>query len=249
MSTLPNMTHDYSKAPRLYVPDDLREGAVINLSSDHAHYLMHVMRKVTGDAVRIFNGRNGEFVAVLSPKSKKTTELIDLKRSKNQKNAAIKIHLYFAPIKKDRLAMMIEKSVELGITDFHPIITDRTENRKYNEDKVMRYIIEAAEQCERMDMPTLHKGVSLHQCQFINPTFAAIERRNDIAAFKPQQNNQDIGLAIGPEGGWTADEIQLLITHKNVTPVHLGDLILRAETAAFFMISQIDKSTSMPTQP
>lgn len=237
------MTHDYSKAPRLYVPDDLTEGAIIDLSPDHAHYLLHVMRKNVGDFVRVFNGRDGEFVAVLSPKSKKIMELIDLKRSKNQKNAAVKIHLYFAPIKKDRLAILIEKAVELGVTDLYPVITDRTENRKFNEEKMMRHIIEAAEQCERMDIPTLHKSTSFHQCQFIHPTFAAIERRDDIAAFKPQQNNQDVGLAIGPEGGWTKDEIQLFMTHSNVTPVHLGDLILRAETAAFFMISQIDKST------
>lgn len=237
------MIDDYSKAPRLYVPDDLTEGAIITLSPDHAHYLQNVMRKAAGDIIRIFNGRDGEFVATLSPKSKKTAELIDLKRSKKQKNAAIKIHLYFAPIKKDRLSWIMEKAVELGVTDFHPIITDRTENRKYNADKITKQIIEAAEQCERLDMPIMHNAVHLNQCQFIHPTFAAIERLDYIPPFQPQQNKTDIGLAIGPEGGWTQNEISLLSSHENITPVHLGDLILRAETAALFMISQIDKST------
>jgi 16S rRNA (uracil1498-N3)-methyltransferase len=236
------MIQDYSKAPRLYVDNDLGEGVTLSLSTDHAHYLMSVMRKGAGDFIRVFNGRDGEFIAQLSPQSKKSAELKNLSRIKIQKKSETKIHLYCAPIKKDRFSWMIEKAVELGVTDFHPIITDRTENRKMNIDKITKYIIEAAEQCERMDVPIFHPAISIRQCDFVNPTFAAIERNNETSLFQSQINSKDIGLVVGPEGGWTQDEIDFLLSHKNITPVHLGDLILRAETAAIFMISKIDKS-------
>jgi len=230
------MTSDYTKAPRLYVPDDLSNND-ISLSRDHAHYLINVMRKSDGDVVRIFNGRDGEFISKISIINKKNVELKWLEKIKNQSVSARNIHLYCPPIKKDRFAFMIEKAVELGVTEIQPIISDRTQNAKINIEKCEKQIIEAVEQCERMDIPTIHKPKSIDQCDFINPSYVAIERA-DITKFQIQDGD-NVGVIIGPEGGWTESEINTLSNHQNITAVSLGDNILRAETAAVFMLSRI----------
>lgn len=187
--------------------------------------------------VRIFNGRDGEYIAKISIINKKNIELKWLERIREQTQSLRKIHLYCAPIKKDRMGFMIEKAVELGVTDIHPIATDRTQNAKINHEKIEKQIIEAAEQCERMDIPTLHPIQKLSDCRFDFEVYAGIERAH-VERFNPQTTN-DIGVIIGPEGGWSDAEIEYLSNHKNVTAVSLGDNILRAETAAIFMLSRI----------
>jgi len=232
------MSSDYSKAPRLYVPDDLSVGVTAQLSRDHAHYLINVMRKNDGDIIRIFNGIDGEFIGKLSILNKKSVELKWLEKMKEQPGSGYKINLYVAPIKKDRMAFAVEKAVELGVTDIHPIITDFTQHGKINRDKVEKQIIEALEQCERLSVPTLHSVKKLKQINFIAPTYAAIERDGDVPIFQCEHTS-DIGLLIGPEGGWSDNERDFIHANKNLTPVSLGDNILRAETATIFMLSRI----------
>jgi 16S rRNA (uracil1498-N3)-methyltransferase len=196
------------------------------------------MRLKDGDIIRIFNGQDGEFTGLLSQTSKKSVSLISLTKIYEQPIEVRKIHLYFAPIKKDRLPYLIEKSVELGVTDLHPIITERTENRHLNLEKLDRYIIEASEQCERMNVPKLHPSITLMKSNFITPTYAAVEREDGLPLFQPKDNS-DLGIIIGPEGGWTQLEKTILQTHPSIIPTSLGSRILRAETAAVFMISRI----------
>ena len=225
------------KYPRLYISDPLSVGEKIKFTTDDHHYLTNVLRKSAGDQLRLFNGRDGEFLAQLENVSKKSSEAKIKLLLKSQPQADRHVRLYFAPIKKDRLPFLIEKAVELGVTDFHPVLTTRTENRKYREDKIKSYIKEAAEQCERLDFPILHESLSLTDCPFESPTYAAIERE-DNPLFSPQEKT--LGILIGPEGGWTGDEIDYLSTLSHITPVSLGSNILRAETAALFMLSRIE---------
>ena len=230
------MKQDYTKSPRLFIENELGENTSVQLHQDHVHYLSTVLRKADGDFIRVFNGTDGEFLGKFVPTSKKKAELTSLKKLKQQPQHIPSVHLYFAPIKKDRMAFLIEKAVELGVTDIHPIITDRTENRKPNIIKLQSYIVEAAEQCERLDMPKLHPTCPIATVNFYNPTFAAIERDN-YSLFTSSQKS--LGIFIGPEGGWTDEERQLLINHAHIRPVSLGDKILRAETAALFMLARI----------
>tara|TARA_B100001750_G_scaffold243263_2_gene258156 strand:+ start:32 stop:730 length:699 start_codon:yes stop_codon:yes gene_type:complete len=230
------MNNDYTKSPRLYVSNDLADKGIVPLSKEHAHYLLSVLRKTDGDLVRVFNGRHGEYVAQLCPLTKKSGELRDLKQIRPQPDSGHQIHLYFAPIKKDRLSFLIEKAVELGVTDLHPVITAHTENRKPNIEKIHSYITEAAEQCERLDIPVLHPIIPVLNCNFFAPTYAALER-GDHAFFQP--NASSMGICIGPEGGWSEEEGVFLKGNPSVHPVSLGERILRAETAALFMLSRI----------
>lgn len=235
MVILHTMNSDYTKSPRLYLPDALSENGTVILSKEHAHYLLSVLRKTNGEIIRIFNGTDGEFIGIISPTSKKAADIIDLKKIKDQPTTIKKIHLYFAPIKKDRLGFLIEKTVELGVTDLHPVMTAHTENRKPNMDKIQAYITEAAEQSERLDMPVLHEVQNIMNCKFHTPTYAAIERSEyNLLSL----SNRSTGLLVGPEGGWSDEEVTYLTTLESIHPVSLGANILRAETAALFMLAR-----------
>lgn len=230
------MEPDIINSPRIYVDQNLTDGGSIELADQHVHYLLKVLKLEEGEPVRVFNGRDGEFVGEFRPDSKKHASLDTLTLLYEQPEPRHDIHLYFAPIKKDRLAFLIEKAVELGVTNLHPILTAHTENRKPNMDKIQAYIIEAAEQCERMDIPVLHPIENMVACRFHNPTFVAIERV-DYGPFDTSQS--EVGIMIGPEGGWSKEEKDFLLAHEKMHPVSLGKRILRAETAALFMLSRI----------
>lgn len=234
--TIVTMKHDLTKRPRLYVDDDLSNNAEIPLNEPHARYLLSVMRQREGDTIRVFNGRHGEYSGDLIPLSKKKAMLKNLRLLVAQPEPKGEIHLYFAPIKKDRLPFLVEKAVELGVTDLYPVLSAHTENRKPNMEKIKAYIIEATEQCERLDIPVLHPIQNMVTCDFYDPTFAAIERK-DYSLFESSQSK--LGLMIGPEGGWSEEEKSFLLNHNNIRPVSLGSLILRAETAALYMLAKI----------
>lgn len=233
------MTRKTTKAPRIYGAYDLKIGNTVPLTDDHCHYLLSVMRREDGDVVRVFNGTDGEFLGEIAKTGKKNASLNITEQLREQCETSRKVHLYFAPIKKDRLGFLIEKVVELGVTDLHPILTAHTENRKFNPEKVHKQMIEASEQCERLDIPTLHDVCSLADLIDVSvPIYAALERC-EATIFMPTAG--DVVCLIGPEGGWHGDEITFLQGLDNVTPVSLGNNILRAETAAMFMLSRISQ--------
>ncbi|HEU4838108.1 MAG TPA: 16S rRNA (uracil(1498)-N(3))-methyltransferase [Micavibrio sp.] len=225
---------DLTKTTRVYTDQPLGEGISLSLEGDVHHYLRNVMRVAAGQAVRIFNGRDGEFVARLEKIDKRQIETTLENRIREQKHPAHKLHLLFAPIKKERMDWIIEKAVELGATDLHPVLTQNTDMRKINAERIEAQIIEAAEQCERMDIPALHEiedlRDKLERWPGEIPLLAAIERMGIESV--PRGVDYDCGLLVGPSGGFTAEEKQELVSHGYVRPVSLGKNILRTETAA-----------------
>lgn len=233
------MKTDQTKAPRLYCDTSLGQGVAAPLGDEQSHYLLNVMRRQDGDHIRAFNGRDGEWMTRLVKIGKKSALLQCEELIAAQYTPAHKTHLFFAPIKKDRLSFLIEKSVELGVTDLHPVISDRTENRHLNFDRLQKQIIEAAEQCERTDIPVLHDTAPLASVSDTDfPVIAAIERDDDIPFMPITTTPATCGYVTGPEGGWTASEIAFLKQCQNIRPVHLGRRILRAETAIIYMLAR-----------
>ena len=228
------------KSPRLYVSDPIKDGQEINLLPAHVHYLSGVMRLKEGAEIRIFNSRDGEWISTFHPINKKTATLRASENIKPQPSTKRRIHLIFAPIKKQRMDFMVEKAVELGATDLHPILTQNTEVRKINTERVQAQIIEATEQCERLDLPTLHALEAMDKkCTGWDKSttlLCGLERHEcpHISAFK---NEKDVAFLIGPEGGFTKEEVTMLTSLDQITPVNLGDTILRAETAALYGLS------------
>jgi 16S rRNA (uracil1498-N3)-methyltransferase len=232
------MTDDYIKLPRLYVDGELKTEA--SLGEGPAHYLRSVLRLSGGARLRLFNGRDGEWLGEIAALDKKAASVRLLEQIKKQPSARTPVHLLFAPIKKDRLDFLIEKSVELGVTDLHPIVTNRTEIRKVNNERLQAQITEAAEQCERLDLPALHAlsdlPVKLAGWDSAIPLLACIER---AGAPVLRHVNPPAAILIGPEGGFDESEKAALARYAFIKPVSLGDSILRAETAALKALSLV----------
>lgn len=230
------MNHSAHKLPRLYVDAPFAAGADIPLSADHTHYFKTVLRRQDGDSIRLFNGRDGEWLCTLRSLTKKGGVAQPVQRLRDQGAARMAVHLYVAPIKKARMDWVIEKSVELGVTDIHPVITQNTEIREINTDRVHQQMIEAAEQCERLDIPRLHPIQKL-QAVTASAMLACIERDADaksLVDIMPAQG--PLAFLIGPEGGFTAEETTWIKRQPGWVPVALGPQILRAETAATLVL-------------
>lgn len=114
------------------------------------------MRREPGDLVRLFNGRDGEWLGEIEALGKKDGRVLPLEQVKVQPVKAPEVHLIFTPLQKNRLDFLVEKAAELGATALHPVLTARTEHRKINEERAGLQLIEASEQCERLDIPVLH---------------------------------------------------------------------------------------------
>lgn len=235
--------------PRLYVDADLTPGTVVDLGDGPSHYLKTVMRRKAGDAVRVFDGRVGEFLAHILPEPKGNDatpiQIDDLIRPVPATKSCVQV--IFPPLKKDALDVLIEKSVELGATDFFPVTTDQADVRALNPSRIQAQIIESAEQCESLIMPRLHP---LHRLEKLLATWpddqmiiAAIERV-DAPLFRSLPRTlytkMDVRtILVGPAGGFSKAEKNMLLNMPRVQAVSLGDRILRAETAVIAMLSAL----------
>lgn len=220
------------KLPRLYTEYPLSDKVVIPLSAGQAHYLHTVLRRSNGDSVRLFDGVNGEWRGHLEDLGKKSGNIILTEQLARQPDNARKIHLLFAPIKKHRMDWLIEKAVELGATDFHPVLTQNTEVRKINDERLRQQIFEAAEQCERFEIPNLHDLKKIDNILSEWPgniQLLSCLERYDAKRIDEFKGDSDIAFLIGPEGGFTSEEKDRIAKHS--TPVSLGETILRCETA------------------
>ena len=233
---------DIRKSPRLFVNQALGAQQTIALEAAQTHYLKNVLRRPDASLLRVFNGVDGEWGAVLRHDGKRDAVIFCEKLLRPQQYRTPRIHLLFAPIKKDRMDFLIEKSVELGVTDLQPVLTAQTMVRAVNEDRLAAQIVEAAEQCERVDLPRLHQPGFLPDVMrawdAAIPLYAALERV-EAPPLHALPGVDCCGLLIGPEGGFTPSEIVEIKRQRFVQPVSLGPDILRAETAALAGIVQI----------
>jgi 16S rRNA (uracil1498-N3)-methyltransferase len=235
---------DIRHAPRVFLDADVRAGEAISVSSDQAHYLQHVMRLKCGDALRVFNGRDGEWQAAIGMISKRGVEIVPGASLKPQA-AEPDLELCCAPIKKAHFDFLIEKATELGVSAIRPVLTARAQVREVNTERLRALAIEAAEQSERMSIPVIHKPVTLTQLIAQWPPgrlpvvcaewgeAAPIKKALEAAA----GGTSKASIITGPEGGFEADEMEVLRAFKNAVFVRLGPRILRADTAAIAALS------------
>ena len=231
----------YYKYPRLFLNHGLLPEAQIPMTPEHAHYLRNVLRSQEGDRVRIFNGREGEWLCSIVEIGKKKGVFKVEERIREQVDPDFSAHLVFAPIKKQRMDVMIEKAVELGVTHLHPVLTNRTENRRFNTEKARAHIIEAAEQCERLDVPVLSDIMDFKAfvVGWSGKTILACIEREEAPHLSDFLGKGDAVFLIGPEGGFDEGEIELMGHADCIQAVSLGKEILRAETAGIFCLSAL----------
>jgi len=223
---------------RLFVPASLVTGEDILLASDQAHYLRHVLRLSEGDAIGLFNGRDGEFRGTIVAAGKKECRLEVAEQLRPFRPAA-DIWLCFAPIRQGRIEMIVEKATELGVARLLPVLTRRTQVQKVNAERLAAHAREAAEQSERLDVPDVVPAVALGALLADWPgerrLFLCAERATATPLLQAAQAwpaAAPCALLIGPEGGFAPEELAMAQRQAGIVPVTLGSGILRAETAA-----------------
>ncbi len=228
---------DTMTIPRLFITQNLSQDASITIDDKQAHYLLNVLRKKQGDAVLLFNGRDGEWRGVVHDVAKKHL-VLSLQEQTRAQVAAPDIWLVFAPIKSGRIDFLAEKATELGVSRIMPVRTDRTIVSRVNHRKLSANALEAAEQTERLDVPEVDEEY---------PTLKQLlgawnEKRTLIycdesgagaaAGALFADKAPPLAVLIGPEGGFTEAEFALLRAQPFAHALSLGPRILRADTAA-----------------
>jgi 16S rRNA (uracil1498-N3)-methyltransferase len=225
-------------AARLYVEEPLAPGAELALREGQAHYLRSVLRLEPGRRVLLFNGRDGEWLAEIAELRKSGGAATALSQRRAQEHEP-DLWLLFAPIKGDRIDWIAEKATELGAARLQPVMTRHTVVTRVNVERLRARAVEAAEQCERLTVPEVLELRPLREALQGWPVerrlFACAEAGParplaEVLAAGPR--NGPSGLLIGPEGGFSPDELDLLRELAFVSAVGLGPRLLRADTAA-----------------
>ena len=223
---------------RLYFKGNLSENLSSNLDKFQSHYIAKVMRIKEGENFSLFNS-NGEWQAKIVAIKKNIIKFIIVKKLKHIENEN-EIWLAFTPIKFNYLNFMIQKATELGVTKFIPILTDRTNVRQINKDRILKIIIEASEQSNRIKLPKLEKLIKFEEfLKFYKDTniiFGDLNSANDQLKIV---NKNPLCVLVGPEGDFSEEERKNILNFKNIKPLKINKNILRAETAAISLISLI----------
>ena len=225
------------KMQRLYVPQDLGPDAAFEASPEQSHYLSHVLRLNEGAEILLFNGRDGEWLARIETRTKKSVRLRVVEQTRPQP-AHLDLVYCFAPLKQGRLDYLVQKAVEMGAGVLQPVVTQHTQIAKPGIERLRANVVEAAEQCGILALP------EVREAQKFSALLAGWdkERRLIFCDESAQTNNplvmlqaipeRRLGLIIGPEGGFSEDERRQLYALPFVTAIPLGPRILRADTAA-----------------
>ena len=220
---------------RLFVDVPLAGGGLLEPSAAQAHYLLMVMRRRAGDEVVLFNGRDGEWLATIDPVERRRCRLALVEQLRAQLPEPGPA-LLFAPLKRVRQEFLIEKATELGVARLEPVFTRRSVVDRINRARILSIAIEAAEQSGRLTVPEIDPPTSLDQRLETWPDDRLLYFGDETGAGQPLletlRNNGPGDLLIGPEGGFTDDELAGLRSLDRVVAISLGPRVLRAETAA-----------------
>ena len=209
-------------------------------NEDQAHHLIHVLRQKSGDALRLFNEKHGEFRGSIGAVTKRTVEIVVHEQLRPQTTEP-DLWLCCAPIKKAHFDFMIEKAVELGVSEIQPILTQRTQIREINADRIYKMCREAAEQSDRLSVPAIGLPVSLADLIEVFPKDRALIVCAEWGEAPPIHTAltapalrafTKAAIVTGPEGGFAAEELEKLRQAPNAVFTRLGPRILRADTAA-----------------
>ena len=229
---------------RLFFSAALSTDMTGKLDKSQSHYLNKVMRVKENEVFSLFN-TNGEWEAKVLSISKNIIRFKIIKQLRQKENIK-ELWLAFSPIKSNYQNFVIQKATELGVTKFLPIIFDRTVVRKINKERLKKIAIEASEQSNRINLPTIEESQSLNnflKTNSIDLIFTDLNSNNNKID-KSKLTDKPVCIIIGPEGDFSEVERQEILAFKGVQPIKINENILRSETAVISAISIINYVTN-----
>jgi len=239
--------HDFT-SQRLLIEVPMGADVEITLEREQANYLLNVLRLGEGDEILVFNGRDGEWRAVLTHAGRRSGTLRLTEQTRSQ-TPAYGLTYMFAPLKRSRLDYMVQKAVELGVGHLRPVLTRRTIAERVNLERMRANAIEAAEQCGVLSLPQLSEPTKLLNALEKWPAGMPLifcdeeaELSNPLEVLRgvAETSGSGIGVLVGPEGGFAPEERDRLRAMPQTCAISLGPRIMRADTAAVAALALVN---------
>lgn len=227
---------------RLFSSQTLSTDTLWQPDDRQIHYLLNVLRLNVGDEIKIFDGQSGEYIGQIYAIGKKNCSVKIMQKIREMEHSP-DLWLLFAPVKKDKTDFIIAGATELGVSRILPTMTERTICERVNKERFEAQVIEAAEQCRRLDIPQVSNPQPLEKILqtwpqdrmlfFMDETGSG----GDICNIFQNTPNTKAAVLVGPEGGFSEKELELLRKQSFTKAVSMGKRILRAETAVLAALS------------
>ena len=221
-------------------------GDSVVLTGTDASHIRTVLRLQAGDKVQVLDGKGSLYVVQLTDVKAKSVKGEVVSSEKVNTESPLKIHLGQSLIKGNKFDVVLRKSVELGVKTITPLMTDRTVVKSDGNKKIARWqkiAEESCKQCGRSSIPKVSRSIIKLDvfCQQgseadLKLMFWELERENSLKDINPEKTPLSVSVLIGPEGGFTIEEVETARSHGFQT-VSLGPRILRAETAPLVVLS------------
>ncbi|MFN0109449.1 MAG: 16S rRNA (uracil(1498)-N(3))-methyltransferase [Blastocatellia bacterium] len=218
----------------------------ILLDADEAHHLSRVLRLNAGDRVFVFDGEGSEWECEIASVAKRSAELTITRQLTDKVESPLSLTLAQALVKGDKFDLIVQKATELGVTRIVPLITDHSDVRRVEEraeqrlERWRRISLEALKQCGRRRLVEIAEPI--HFSEFCDvgskPNLIFSEKGGKTLhelAVSLKPINQ-LSLCVASEGGWSEAELQKAEAN-HLVPIHLGQRILRTETAAIAAVT------------
>ena len=233
--------------PRLYTPQMITRGAELAISGQTAHHVVHVLRIHSGAAVQVFNGEGSEYRAVVKTIKRSEIILEITEAIAVRPESSLDITLLQGITRNDRMDLILQKAVELGVSTIQPLWTQRSQTHLKGSRLEKRFnhwqgiVISACEQCGRATIPQL--ATAMNYSDWMNKQKTGglrllLQPNSKTGLGTLKRPDEEIQVLIGPEGGLNPDE-EVLAEAAGFTGVSLGQRILRTETATLATLAGI----------
>jgi len=223
---------------RFYIDQKIEEGKAIHINDvELLNQWGKVFRLKASDRVIVFDGNGFDFECYFSVLSKKEAILNIVEKRENKNTPKTETHIFQSIIKKDNFELIVQKCTEIGVSAFHPIISERSEKKDLNIERLNKIAKEASEQSGRGTLPEIFEPANLLEAiETFDSELLVLDF--DGKKLKTEELKNKIGILIGPEGGWSEDEKEHF-KNKKIKSVSIGSQVLRAETASIAVSSLI----------